>query len=114
MQKSLIIIAIFFISSIVLAQEEISFIYEENVRDPFMPLVSKDGKLMVTYGAINSINDIILEGILFDAGGESVVVMNDLVLKVNDHVGNIKVKHIKENEVIILFKGEEYTLKPKE
>jgi len=114
MQKSLIVIAICLIFSMVFAQEGASFTYEENGRDPFVPLVSKDGKLMVTYGAINSINDVILEGILFDSEGESVVIMNDLVLKTSDQVGNIKIKEIKKNEVTISFKGKDYILKPKE
>ena len=113
MRMCFIIVVICLISSTALAFE-VSFTYKEDGRDPFIPLVSKDGKLMVTYGAINSINDVILEGILFDSEGESVVIMNDLVLKVNDQVGNIKIKEIKKNEVIISFKGKDYILKPKE
>ena len=102
MRMCFIIVVICLISSTALAQE-VSFTYKEDGRDPFIPLVSKDGKLMVTYGAINSINDVILEGILFDSEGESVVIMNDLVLKANDQIGNMKIKaNIDINRKILL------------
>lgn len=97
------------------SEEEASFVYRaEGRNDPFLPLVSKDGKLTVTYGVINSINDVILEGILYDPAGESVVVLNDIILKENDQVGRIKVKRIENNYVILIYENEEYTIKLKE
>jgi len=97
------------------AREDSLFEYEsgEN-RDPFIPLVTKDGKLTITYGTIDSIDDVILEGILFDTGGESVVIMNDLILKENDKIGSMQVKKIEKDRVILSFKGEDHTFKLKE
>jgi len=119
MKTSLIIALIFFTlicSSIFsYAQTEASFIYEsEGRRDPFIPLITKEGKLLVTYGVITSINDVVLEGILYDPEGESIVILNDLVLKENDQVGNIKVERIEKNRVILSCKGEEHIFKTKE
>jgi len=97
------------------AQEDSVFKYEPSAnRDPFIPLVTKDGKLTVVYGTLNSINDVILEGILYDATGKSVVIMNDMVLKEGAKVGSIEVKKIEKYKVILSFEGKEYTLKLKE
>ena len=101
--------------SFIYAQEDAIFKYEAGVnRDPFIPLVTKDGKLTITYGTLNSINDVILEGILYDPSGESVVIMNDLVLKEGGRAGGIQVKKIDEDKVILSFEGKEYAFKLKE
>ena len=97
------------------AQEDLVFKYEPGAnRDPFIPLVTKDGKLTVVYGTLNSINDVILEGILYDVTGESVVIMNDMVLKEGSMVGSIEVKKIGKDNVILSFKGKDHTFKLKE
>ncbi len=102
-------------SPLVYAQEDDTFKYEiGSNRDPFIPLVTKDGKLTVTYGTLNSINDVILEGILYDVAGKSVVIMNDLVLQEGARVGGIQVKIIEEDRVILSFEGKDYTFKLKE
>ena len=69
------------------AEGESSFVYRSNgKRNPFVPLVDKDGKFMITHGDVVSIRDIVLEGIMYDPrGGESVVILNDFILKENDH-----------------------------
>lgn len=115
------LIVVFFIfltaSSCMLAyaQGDSLFVYNgEGRRDPFAPLVSKEGKLLITYGVINSINDVILEGILYDPGGESIVILNDLVLKENDQIGGIKVEKIEEDRVTLSYKGKRYIFKTKE
>jgi hypothetical protein len=96
-------------------EEEKAFKYGDmGMRDPFVPLVDKDGKLTVIHGSIDTINDIAVEGILYDSEGESVVILNGLVLNEGDQVGNIKVERIFEHRVILSAKGKEYTLKLKE
>jgi len=111
----LILSFLFYPLSLVSAQEEALFKYENNQnRDPFILLVTKDGKFTVTYGTIDSIDDVILEGILYDENGKSVVVMNDLVLKEHDKIGKIQVKKIEKDRVILFYKGEDYTFKLKE
>lgn len=97
------------------AGREEPFIYRsEDRKDPFVPLVSKDGKLMIGFGVLDSINDVILEGIIYDPERESIVVLNGLILKENDRVGRIKVERIERDSVILSFENEEYTFKLKE
>ncbi|MFC1806847.1 hypothetical protein ACFL0T_00565 [Candidatus Omnitrophota bacterium] len=95
----------------VLAQD---FIYKsKGARDPFVPLASKDGKLVVTHGAISTVNDIFLEGIIYDPKGDSVAIVNDLIVKENDTIGTITIKKIESESVIFLYKDEEYVFKLK-
>ncbi len=98
------------------AQEEpASFKYESRGRrDPFIPLVTEDGKLTITYGTLESLDDVLLEGILYDPAGESVVIMNDLVLKEGSSIGKIQIKKIYADKVILSFNGEDHTFKLKE
>lgn len=111
----LVVISLIPISSYSHAAGEESFTYDDmGMKDPFFPLVDKDGKLTVTHGSIDSVNDIVVEGILYDDDGESVVILNGLVFKENDQVGTIRVERIEEDRVILSAKGRKYTLKLKE
>ena len=97
------------------ALEEEVFLYDsQGKRDPFMPLITKDGRPITTYGRITSISDVVIEGILYDPQGESVVVINDIILKQGDSISGIMVKNIRKNSVVLSFKGEDHTLKIKE
>lgn len=111
-------VLVFIFTSTFICQQagaEMPFIYKSGGRkDPFVPLVSNDGKLMVTYGVINSIDDVVLEGIIYDPKAESIAVLNGLILKENDQVGSIKIKKIEKDWVILIYEDKEYTLKLKE
>lgn len=97
------------------ALEEPVFVYDsQGVRDPFMPLLTKDGKPITAYAKIGSISDIVIEGILYDPQGESVVIINDLILKQGSSINGITVKSIERNSVVLSFKGEDHTFKIKE
>ncbi|UCH12107.1 MAG: hypothetical protein JSW18_04635 [Candidatus Omnitrophota bacterium] len=72
-------------------------------RDPFVPLVTKGGKIAFGYGTIRSIEDIRLEGIVYDPSGDSIAVINGMVLKENDTIGNIKFIKIEFDKVSLLF-----------
>lgn len=91
------------------------FIYSDNDRrDPFVPLLTKDGKLNIGYGGVTSIDEVILEGILYDPKGGSIAIMNDRMLREHDRIGKIEVRKIEKNRVILWFNDKEYTFKPKE
>jgi len=111
----IVLLAIILTYPPVFAADETEFIYDSRgERDPFMPLITKDGKAITTYGRISSISDVVVEGILYDAQGESVVVINDVVLKEGDSISGITVKSIEKNSVVLSFKDKEHTLKIKE
>ena len=111
----IVLLAIILTYSLVFAADEIEFTYDsQGARDPFIPLLTKDGKPITTYAKIGSINDIVIEGILYDPQGESVVVINDLILKLGSTINGITVKSIEKNSVVLSFKGEDHTFKVKE
>jgi hypothetical protein len=107
--------AFIFLSGNLYAQQDKPFIYEgRDNRDPFVQLVSKDGKFTISRSNVESIGDIALEGIIYDPEGGSVAILNDMALKENDQMAGITVKKIELNKVILSFKDKEYTLKLKE
>ena len=111
----IVLLAIILTYSPVFASEEAVFIYDSHGnRDPFMPLLTKDGKPITAYAKIGSINDVVIEGILYDPQGGSVIIINDIMLKKQDTVSGITVKSIEKNSVVLSFKGEDHTFKVKE
>jgi type II secretory pathway component PulC len=97
------------------ASDQELFIYDsQGNRDPFMALLTKDGRPVTVYGSISSIGDVVVEGILFDPQGGSFVIINDMILKHGDSISGVTVKKIEINSVVLSFKGEDHTFKIKE
>ncbi len=98
-----------------IASEEPVFVYDSHgKRDPFIPLITKDGRTLTAYSDIISISDVVIEGILFDLKGGSVVIINDIILKQADSISDIVVEKIEKDYVVLSFKGQEYTFNLKE
>ena len=98
-----------------IAEKTAAFKYDAaNRRDPFMPLVTKEVRIAFFYGAVSSIEDIRLEGIVYDPGGDSIAIINGLVLKENDLFGKIKVVKIEADKVRLLYNNTEHVLHSRE
>jgi hypothetical protein len=102
-----------YIHSVVYGIEEV-FIYSSENRDPFMPLITKDGKPLAIRTKIHSIGDITVEGLLYDPMGNSVVIVNDVILKKGDVTSEITVKDICKDSVTLSFKGKDHIFNIKE
>lgn len=88
----------------ILAQEE--FIYEaKNKRDPFIALVTNDGKFLQLEKE-EAPTGLILEGIIYDKHGISYALINGAVAKVGDFVLDYQVLKIEENRVILIKEGQ--------
>lgn len=86
--------------------QEKPFVYDDKGRrDPLMKLVTADGAI-VSYDMDLSIDDLALEGIIFDAQQNSLAIINGKIVKVNDKMGLFTVSRIEQNRVI-LHKGQE-------
>lgn len=81
-----------------LAQGEPDAGAQEGRVDPFLPLVSGDGKLL----NLNKDGHQQLEvnGIIYDKEGESFAIVNSAVVKARDCIGEYKVLRIEEDRVI--------------
>jgi len=81
-------------------------------RDTFAPLVGSDKPVAAMRLAdVASVEEMSLEGIVTNAKGEMVALVNGEMLKTNDRVGEIIVKSITSSGVTFSVGGKEYKLK---
>lgn len=86
------------------AQEE--FVYEDgNRRDPFIPLVTPDGRLLKLEPQEQT-KGLLLEGIIYDKFGLSYALVNGEALKIGDQISDYTVLKIEKNRVIFIKEGE--------
>lgn len=74
-------------------------------RDPFIPLVTMTTRESSGLYGVESVNDIVIEGLVNDLKKGSVVVLNGSVMRVGDEVGNVKVLAIKPDGVSVSING---------
>lgn len=97
---------------ILFAQDQ--FIYDsKKKRDPFIPLVTSDGRLLKLEQE-EGVTGLLLEGIIYDKNGLSYAIVNGSVVKIGDFVGDYRVLKILEKKVIFIKEGELLEVKLKE
>ncbi len=86
------------------AQDE--FIYDaKGKRDPFIPLVTPDGRLLKLEKEEGSAG-LLLEGIIYDEYGLSYAIVNGEVVRISDKVNGYQVLKIEKNKVIFIKEGQ--------
>lgn len=109
---SLILFLLFWVIAFVcFAQED--FIYDDQGRpDPFMALVTPDGRLLIRETSEADAR-IYLEGIIYDEAGRFYALINDEMLGVGDSILGYLVLEIEKNKVIFIKDDQqvEYFLK---
>jgi hypothetical protein len=109
--RLLFFVLLFFFANFVYAQE--AFVYDDHgKRDPFVPLVSSAG-MVVTYDEDLSVNDLVLEGIVSDASGNNVAIVNGKMVKAHDQIGPYTVDLIAADHVEFLKGTARFMLKLK-
>ena len=63
------------------------FVYQKGGRDPFSPLVTREGKFIQGEGGGVALEDVVLEGIVWDPRGESMAMMNGRIVRKGDRIG---------------------------
>ena len=96
---------------VVLYAEDEPFVYQRSSRDPFMPWVTPEGKLIRWEGVFGNLEDVVLEGILWDPKGGSVAMMNGRIVHRGDRIGRFEVGTITKDEVTLKAGEEVYTLR---
>jgi len=82
------------------------FTYDlKNKRNPFVPLVSDDGRF-VNLEPPERKSDVMLEGIIYDPHGISCAVVNGAVVKVSDEIDGYQVLRIEKEKVIFIKEGQ--------
>lgn len=74
-------------------------------RDPFVPLVTFTTRESSGLIGVEGVDEILIEGIVYDPKKGSIVIMNGSVLKEGEEVGNVKVTVIKPDGVTFLLNG---------
>jgi len=87
------------------AQEE--FVYDaKGRRNPFIPLVTPDGRLLKLEQEVSE-TGLSLEGVIYDANGISYAIVNGGVVKIGDIAGdNYQVLKIEQDKVIFIKEGQ--------
>jgi len=85
---------------------EADFVYDaQNKRNPFIPLITPDGRLLKLDQEAGGIKDILLEGIIYDKNGLSYAIINAEVVRIGDSIGNYRVLKIEEKKIILIKDG---------
>lgn len=93
--------------------QQVNFTYDNhNKRDPFAPLVSSSGSV-IAYDAELTVADMRLEGVLSDAKGQDLAIVNGKVVKPGDQIGPWQVEAIGADHADLVKGGERITLKLK-
>ena len=93
--------------------QDSGFVYNDNGRrDPFWPLISPSGAVLV-YGESVEFSDMTLEGIVYDPNGERLAIVNSKIVKASDYVGGFLVVSVQEDSVTFQKDGKEFILKLK-
>jgi hypothetical protein len=89
-------------------------VYAEHVydsqgkRNPFMPLVTSDGRLVKLEDEVEKDIELSLEGIIFDKNGMSFALVSGEVARVGDFVGAHQVLRIDKDKVIFVKDGQTF------
>ena len=90
------------------------FIYDaKGKRDPFIPLVTPDGRLLKLEKE-ETASGLLLEGIIYDEHGLSYCLVNGEVVRVSDKIGDYQVLKIEKNKVIFIKSGQTLEVELKE
>lgn len=74
-------------------------------RDPFIPLVTSDGRLLKLEQQEGA-SGLLLEGIIYDKRGLSYAIVNGEVVKIGDAVGDYQVLRIEQKRIIFIKEGQ--------
>lgn len=106
-------VCVFCVTSGVFAYEQQEFVYDSgDRRDPFMQLVSSDGRFVQIEpvrkddGAESSESALRIEGIIYDKFGLSYALVNGSVVKVGEFVNDFQVLKIEPDKVVFIKEGQ--------
>lgn len=103
LRNRLLALSLVFFLAPVFAQEAFEYDAKDR-RNPFIPLVTSDGRLL-NLDKEESKQDLVLEGIIFDKSGRSYAIVNSEVVGIGDQVLDYKVLKIDEEKVIFVKDG---------
>jgi len=96
-----------FLSSVLYADS--AFVYDsKGKRNPFIPLVTMEGRLLKLDKQETATGSLAIEGIIYDKNGYSFAIVSGTVVGIGDSVGDYRVLKIYGNKVIFIKDGEPF------
>lgn len=87
------------------------FIYDaQGRRDPFIPLVTSDGRLL-KLDAKETKGQLTIEGIIYDEKGISYAIVNNVIVKIGDNIEGYQVLKIEADRISFIKEGNVSELK---
>ncbi len=87
---------------------ESSVVYDSHgKRDPFTPLVTTSTHEVSGLYGIESVDDLTVEGVIYDPKNGSIAVINGSVIKEGEEIGGLKVLRIQPEGVYVSLNGSE-------
>ena len=83
------------------AAEEQTLYDPHGKRDPFAPLVTTTLKQSPGVLSVETLDDVGIEGVVFDPKKGSVVIINGSILKEGEEMGNLKVVQVRSDGVLL-------------
>ncbi|MFH1457916.1 MAG: hypothetical protein ABIG31_01965 [Candidatus Omnitrophota bacterium] len=77
----------------------------KSARNPFMPLVTADGRL-INLDKDKTRADLVVEGTMFDKHGRSYAIVNGLVVEVADTIDGFRVLKVEQGKVTFMKDGQ--------
>ncbi|MDP3732718.1 MAG: hypothetical protein Q8R31_06855 [Candidatus Omnitrophota bacterium] len=109
---AILVLGFLTLSPLLFAQDE--FKYDaKGKRNPFIPLVTPDGRLL-RLEKEKTASGLLLEGIIYDGRGLSYAIVNGEVVKVSDKVGDYQVLKIEKNKIVFIKGGQNLEVELKE
>ncbi|MFH1061325.1 MAG: hypothetical protein V1747_00360 [Candidatus Omnitrophota bacterium] len=106
-KRSLVIIILLFCCQTANAKSAgRDFIYkDEGTRDPFIALVTSDGRILPGARETTESTNIELEGVIWDPNGNSLAIINGKPVKEQQRIMNLQVLKIKKDSVLLQKEG---------
>ena len=76
-------------------------------RDPFMPLVSGHAPEASGLMGVESIDDAVIEGVVYDPRSTSVAIINGTLVKEGETVGSVTVVKVRSDGAVLSVNGSE-------
>lgn len=86
------------------AQEEFKY-NAKGKRNPFIPLVTSDGRIL-KLDKEEGIGGLSIEGIIYDEHGVSYAIVNGEVVKTGDKIGDYQVLKIEKDKIVFIKEGQ--------
>lgn len=96
---------LFFLYALAVCAQEEAYVYKHvGKKDPFVPLISSAGYLLNFEPEDQT--SFLLEGILYDADGGSIAIINGELVKVGEGVGSAVLTRIEPNKITLIQDNE--------